>query len=120
MRQYTVIPLGDMAAALLPELAAVELRAFQASAAYDDEPWQVENFVRPLPDKTELSLVAMAGGPIGFLVASRRPGGVHVHRLAVDPGHQRAGIASDRARLSPADLPALLTTYSLSERGRPP
>ena len=90
-----VVPLGEMASELLPALAGVELRAFRATADYDDEPWQIENFVRPLPGKTELSLVAMvAGAPVGFLVASRRPEGVHVHRLAVDPGHRREGIAA--------------------------
>ncbi|MFF4228928.1 GNAT family N-acetyltransferase [Streptomyces sp. NPDC001820] len=79
----------------LVALVELERRVQRASAHYDDEPWDLENFRRSLPGKKELSLVAMASGkPVAFLVASSRPDGVHVHRVAVDPDHWGTGIGS--------------------------
>ncbi len=87
--------LADLPHASLGSLVHLERRVHRASTHYDDEPWGLENFTRPLPGKKELSLVAMASGePIGFLVASRRPDGVHVNRLAVDPDHWGTGLGS--------------------------
>lgn len=87
--------LRDLTNDLLGPLVELERRVHRASSHYDDEPWDLEAFTRPLPGKKELSLVAMASGkPVGFLVASSRPDGVHVHRVAVDPDHRSTGIAS--------------------------
>ena len=87
--------LRDLTNDLLGPLVELERRVHQASAHYDDAPWDLEAFTRPLPGKKELSLVAVASGkPVGFLVASSRPDGVHVHRVAVDPDHWSTGIAS--------------------------
>jgi glycosyltransferase involved in cell wall biosynthesis len=87
--------LADLTNDTLGLLVELERRVHGASAHYDDEPWDLENFIRPLPGKKELSLVAMASGkPVGFLIASSRPDGVHVHRVAVDPDHWGTGIAS--------------------------
>jgi glycosyltransferase involved in cell wall biosynthesis len=87
--------LADLPDEALGPLIELERRVHRASAHYDDVPWDLENFTRTLPGKEELSLVAMAAGkPIGFLVASSRPTGVHVNRVAVDPDHWGTGIAS--------------------------
>jgi glycosyltransferase involved in cell wall biosynthesis len=87
--------LADLPQESLASLVDLERRVHRARPSYDDEPWERENFTRPLPGKKELSLVAMASGePIGFLVASRRPDGVHVNRLAVDPDHWGTGVGS--------------------------
>jgi glycosyltransferase involved in cell wall biosynthesis len=87
---------GDLPPDAFDALAALEARVHAASTHYDDDaPWGPENFARELPGKPALSTVALvAGTPVGFLVASARPGGVHVHRIAVDPAHWSAGIGS--------------------------
>ncbi|MGP3966386.1 GNAT family N-acetyltransferase [Streptomyces sp. 6N223] len=93
--QRQLLRLEQVAHHLLPELVEVERRAHQASSHYDDEPWQAENFTRPLPGKAELSLVALVSGrPVGFLIAARQWHGAHIHRLATDPVHWGTGIAS--------------------------
>ncbi|MGW7355807.1 GNAT family N-acetyltransferase [Streptomyces sp. NPDC054802] len=87
--------LGDLPDDALGALVELERLVHEASAHYDDEPWGLENFTRELPGKAELSLVAMAAGkPVGFLIASSRPTGVHVNRVAVHPEHRGTGIAS--------------------------
>lgn len=87
--------LGDLPDDALGALVELERLVHEAGAHYDDEPWELENFTRELPGKAELSLVAMAAGkPVGFLIASRRPTGVHVNRVAVHPDHRGTGIAS--------------------------
>lgn len=94
-RQIALRTLAAVPGECLSQLVDLERRVHEASVHYDDAPWQLENFSRPLPGKRELSLVAMASGrPVGFLVASRQETGVHVHRLAVDPDHRGQGIAS--------------------------
>lgn len=94
-REPELCRLADLRDDTLGPLVELEQRVHQRSAHYDDSPWALENFLRPLPGKGELSLVAtVSGRPVGFLVASRRPDGVHVHRVAVDPDHQGTGIAS--------------------------
>ena len=92
----TPTALGAPQPQLLAALAELEQRVHRASRDYDDQPWQAEHFARPLPGKAELSVVAtdIGGEPLGFLIASARDGGVHVHRLAVDPTAQRTGLGS--------------------------
>ncbi|KDN75064.1 hypothetical protein DF19_26265 [Streptomyces olindensis] len=95
---------------LLVPLVGLEQRVHQASSYYDDEPWQAENFSLDLPGKRELSLVAtVAGEPVGFLIASRRPEGVHIHRVAVAPCHRGGGIASGLLGRLLAQAPGLVT-----------
>lgn len=102
--------LGDVMDELLVPLAELEQRVHQASSCYDDEPWQAENFARDLPGKRELSLVAtVSGEPVGFLIASRRPDGAHVHRVATDPRHQGSGIASGLLARLLAHTPGIVT-----------
>lgn len=87
--------LGNLPERSLDLLVELEEAVHRASRHYDDEPWRLENFTRDLPGKLELSQVALAHGrPVGFLVASRRRAGVHVHRLAVDPDHWGDGVAA--------------------------
>ncbi len=91
----TVRPLGPATPEELLALVELERHIHGASAHYDDAPWRLENFARPLPGKAELSLVAtMSDGPVGFLIASSSLEGVHVHRLAIDPEHWGTGIAA--------------------------
>ncbi|WP_200422218.1 GNAT family N-acetyltransferase [Streptomyces sp. Y2F8-2] len=94
-REPELCRLADLPQDTLGRLVELEERVHRQSAHYDDRPWALENFARPLPGKGRLSLVAMvAGRPVGFLVASRRPDGLHVHRVAVAPDHQGTGIGS--------------------------
>lgn len=102
--------LGDVLAELLDALVELERHAHEASDHYDTVPWQAENFTRALPGKGELSLVAtVSGKPVGFLIASRRPGGAHIHRVATDPRHRRVGIASRLLAVFLAHTPGFVT-----------
>ncbi|WP_338780277.1 GNAT family N-acetyltransferase [Streptomyces sp. DG1A-41] len=101
---------GDVVDELLDELVELEQHAHEASDHYDTGPWQRENFVRDLPGKRELSLVAtVSGTPAGFLIASRRPDGAHLHRVATDPRHRRTGVASGLVAAFLARTPGVVT-----------
>ncbi|MFD7273893.1 GNAT family N-acetyltransferase [Streptomyces mirabilis] len=102
--------LVDVVDELLDSLVELEQRVQQASDHYDTRPWQAENFARDLPGKRELSLVAtVSGKPVGFLIASRRPDGAHIHRVATDPRHQGLGIATRLLALLLARVPGIIT-----------
>ncbi|MFD9359179.1 GNAT family N-acetyltransferase [Streptomyces sp. NPDC060031] len=102
--------LGDVVDELLARLVELEQRVHRASSHYDTGPWQAENFARQLPGKRELSLVAtVRGEPVGFVIASRRPEGAHIHRVATDPRHQGTGIASRLLALLLARRPGIVT-----------
>lgn len=102
--------LGDVVDKLLDPLVELEQRVHRASSHYDTGPWQAENFARHLPGKRELSLVAtLRGKPVGFVIASRRPEGAHIHRVATDPRHQGTGIASRLLALLLARTPGIVT-----------
>ncbi len=93
--ELALVPLSELSGMQLAKLVSLEERAQRSAPHYDDAPWTLENVTRVLPGKDELSLAAtVAGDPIGFLVASRRPDGVHVHRVAVDTDGWGDGIAS--------------------------
>ncbi|MEV1068821.1 GNAT family N-acetyltransferase [Streptomyces sp. NPDC050263] len=93
--RYELCLLADLPDDSLGALVELERLVHRESAHYDDRPWDLENFTRPLPGKRELSLVAKESGkPVGFLVATSRPDGVHVNRVAVDPRHRGTGVAS--------------------------
>jgi ribosomal protein S18 acetylase RimI-like enzyme len=54
------------------------------------EHWDDTHWLLDLPGKWELSRVAVERGEIqGFIVATRKPGTVHIHRMAVD--HEARG-----------------------------
>lgn len=90
-----VRPFADLSWKSIGSLAELEQRVHESSAYYDDSAWQEEQFSKELPGKRTLSRVASVNEQlVGFLVASRRPNGVHVHRLAVHPDHQGRGVAS--------------------------
>ncbi|CAL9677860.1 hypothetical protein SUDANB105_08171 (plasmid) [Streptomyces sp. enrichment culture] len=100
----------EVADELLDVLVEMERRAHEASEHYDTAPWQRENFALDLPGKRELSLVAtVSGRPAGFLIASRRPDGTHVHRVATDPRHRRTGVASGLIAAFLARTPGVVT-----------
>ncbi|MGW0828106.1 N-acetyltransferase family protein [Streptomyces sp. NPDC002845] len=102
--------LGEVMDELLSPLTELERRVHQKSNYYDDEPWQAENFARELPGKQELSLVAtVSGRPVGFVIASRKPDGTHIHRVATDPGHRCTGIASRLLSRVLAQAPGTVT-----------
>ncbi|WP_067021503.1 GNAT family N-acetyltransferase [Streptomyces dysideae] len=87
--------LGAVMEELLSPLTDLERRVHRKSSYYDEEPWQAENFAQELPGKRELSLVATdSGRPVGFVIASRKPDGTHIHRVATDPDLWGTGIAS--------------------------
>lgn len=90
IRPWAALPPG-----FILQLVELERRVHKSSPHYDDAPWQLRHFAQVLPGKHELSAAAVAGGSaVGFLVASRKPASVHVHRLAVDPDRWGTGIAS--------------------------
>lgn len=67
------------------------LRYVEERCGMDEEavldPWRRRRFLLELPEKWELSLIVRdgEGRAAGFLVVSRRPWGVHVHRLVIGP-----------------------------------
>lgn len=78
-------------------ILSVEAEVCRATGpAYAAEPWTAENFIRPMPGKERLSVLALDEGSsaiTGFLVAHVRHGPAHVSRLAVAPAWQRRGVA---------------------------
>lgn len=90
-----IVPLGEASVGIAQELAALEVVVHAQASYYDDFPWSTEHFERSLPFKREYSLVAMRDDQaVGFLIASERDSGPHVHRLAVAPYEQGRGVAS--------------------------
>lgn len=74
--------------ALLPGLLAIDRDT-------PGEPWAEAHWRADLPAKWELSRVVRDGdAPLAFLVASRQPGRVHVHRVAVARNARRLGLAT--------------------------
>lgn len=81
----------------LADLTDLEQLVFDSSSDYDEQPWDLEALSRVLPEKFEISLVAVdqVGSAVGFLIASRKSSSqTHIHRLAVSPAHQGTGIGS--------------------------
>jgi ribosomal-protein-alanine N-acetyltransferase len=63
------------------------------------EPWRAEHWLADAPWKWRLSRLVLDGArPVGFLVASRKPDALHVHRIAVDASMRRRGIAETLIR----------------------
>ncbi|MBL7849455.1 MAG: GNAT family N-acetyltransferase [Cyclobacteriaceae bacterium] len=61
--------------------------------------WIIDNFLVELPEKWELSFMALNGGLlVGFLIASRKITSIHIHRLAVRSQWQSKGIGETLIR----------------------
>jgi len=59
------------------------------------EPWTFANFSLPLPSKWELSFYAERSGLIrGFVVASKKIDGAHLHRIGIAPAARGHGLGS--------------------------
>jgi len=59
------------------------------------EPWGQAHWLLDLPGKWEISRVLLREGRlIGFLIASRKEGAVHFHRLAVAANERRQGLGN--------------------------
>lgn len=59
------------------------------------ERWTAAHWLQDLPDKWELSRVAMMHRVVqGFAVASRKPNAVHIHRVAVDQAARGHGVGA--------------------------
>ena len=57
------------------------------------ELWNESNFLSDLPNKWDLSLIAMFNKKlIGYLIASRKEFSVHIHRLAIAQKFQSDGV----------------------------
>jgi [ribosomal protein S18]-alanine N-acetyltransferase len=72
----------------LPQVLAIERRAFTS-------PWSLSMFVLELSKPSGIHLAAVRGTDIvGYVICARYVEAYHVMTLAVDPDHQREGIAS--------------------------
>lgn len=59
------------------------------------EKWKKANFLRKAPLKFSLSVIGLENGEVtGFIVASKKNGNAHIHRLAVVSSHIKRGIGS--------------------------
>jgi [ribosomal protein S18]-alanine N-acetyltransferase len=60
------------------------------------EPWTEEHWLYEAPEKWELSRVIDApdGTPVAFVVASRKPGAIHLNRMVVGPEMRGRGLAT--------------------------
>ena len=77
-----------LAYADLPQVIAIERRAFPT-------PWSLAMFVLELSKSSGVCLAALVDGRIaGYVVCSRYADVWHVMNVAVDPDHQRRGIAA--------------------------
>ncbi len=88
---------------MLPEIQISDLKKNFLSERIDafieidkvigHELWGQENFLSEMPDKWDLSLVALFNDElIGYLIASRKELSIHIHRLAIDQQFQSAGV----------------------------
>ena len=76
------LSLGD-----LSEVEEIEQRAYQT-------PWSRSMFASELAKGTSICLGAFEGDQlVGYIVNSRYVDAWHVMNVAVDPGHQRRGVA---------------------------
>lgn len=94
----------------LPQVIAIERRAFPA-------PWSLAMFVLELSKQSGICLAAEIDGTlVGYLICSRYAHIWHVMNVAVDPAHQRRGVASAllRALFREADAPG--AEYTLEVR----
>jgi ribosomal-protein-alanine N-acetyltransferase len=72
----------------LGEVEAIELRAYQT-------PWSRSMFASELAKPTSICLGAVEGDRlVGYVINSRYVDAWHVMNVAVDPDHQRRGIAT--------------------------
>ena len=77
-----------LAYADLPGVLSIERRAFVT-------PWSMAMFVLELSKASGICLAAYAGGSLrGYLVCSRYAEMWHLMNVAVEPGHQRRGVAT--------------------------
>ena len=84
----TAIKIRRLAYADLPQVIAIERRAFPT-------PWSLAMFVLELSKPTGICLAALRDGRIvGYLVCSRYVDDWHVMNIAVDPNLLRQGIAT--------------------------
>jgi len=84
----TPVEIRPFAYADLPQVIAIERRAFQT-------PWSLAMFVLEISRSSGLCLVAVEDRRIvGYIVCSRYDTVWHVMNVAVDPGKLRRGIAS--------------------------
>ena len=76
-----------MLASHLSRLVAIDAEALGGG-------WRVHEVSLDRPGKWEVSRVgiARAGRPVGFAVASIKPTGIHVHRLAVETASRGRGL----------------------------
>jgi len=59
------------------------------------ERWEREHYAMELPGKWDSSWVAVDGGiPVGFVIASLKDTGVHVHRIAVAHSARGTGVGT--------------------------
>lgn len=93
-----VVPLTESALENhAPEIISIENSLVsEMGALYSHEHWKMKNFRYPLPDKWQLSSLAILGGcVVGFWVASRHSESVvHSHRVGVLPSCQANGVGS--------------------------
>jgi ribosomal protein S18 acetylase RimI-like enzyme len=67
-------------------------RLLSLDSLIPNEPWGENEWLLDLPEKWEVSWVLLYdGAAIGFVVASRKGDGLHIHRLAVEGGEHRQG-----------------------------
>jgi ribosomal-protein-alanine N-acetyltransferase len=82
---YSIRPLSYFD---LSQVISVERRAFTS-------PWSLSMFVLELTKPSGVHLAAVEGSQIrGYVICARYDEAYHVMSLAVDPDHQRRGIAS--------------------------
>lgn len=101
---------------MLPDRVA-ELVALDREAL--DDGWTSREFLLDLPGKWEVSRLALdgSGRVAGFLVASIKPSGIHVHRLVVAGAFRGRGLGRDLLREVAADAGArgiLLVTLKVA------
>jgi ribosomal protein S18 acetylase RimI-like enzyme len=101
MHRVDIAPLDrDALRRHLGEALAIDARVrAELGDAYSHETWGAGHFLAERPCKWRLSTGALREGRlVGFVVASRDGAGMHMHRVAVEPGARgRTGSALLRA-----------------------
>ncbi len=71
-------------------------KMIKMSAQLEGDYWTAEHYLSELPEKWNLSYVALENNElIGFMIVSDKGGAHHLHRIVIDQGHQKKGAGKE-------------------------
>lgn len=87
----------------------------------EDEYWVAEHFLTELPGKWKFSFYVSASENLlaGFIIASEKPGSIHIHKFVVDGPYQKQGLGSQMVDwiINQSEKPVTLKVRTSNESG---